>query len=153
MELREFIEARLAEDERGALIGGMQPEPWQAITNGPYGPAVRTGTDDDPEWSREVNSAMWQCDDEADGCPEVAREWIAEARHIARHDPARVLREVAAKRAIMKRYVRATEVPPSVAGYIRGQDSGYAEACLDALRDLATAWADHPDYRTEWSVT
>lgn len=71
--------------------------------------------------------------------------------HIVRHDPARVLREVAAKRAILQRYVRASEVPPSVAGYVRGQDSGYTEACLDALRDLASAWSDHPEYRTEWA--
>lgn len=55
------------------------------------------------------------------------------AAHIARHDPARVLREVAAKRAIVERYAKA----PDWAG---GED----------VRLLAAVWSDHPDYRQEW---
>jgi hypothetical protein len=75
----------------------------------------------------------------------------AVARHINRHDPARVLREVAAKRAIVARYERAAAIPESVLSFRRWEDSGYAEACLDAVRDLATAWNDRPGYRPEWA--
>jgi hypothetical protein len=67
---------------------------WTAVTDGQYGPAVRTGADKDAEWSREVNYQVWRCEDEADGCPDSARQWIAEAKHIARWDPSTVLRLV-----------------------------------------------------------
>ena len=82
--------------------------------------------------------------------------------HIARHDPAQVLREVAAKRAI------AAEHGP--AGFMAygdhlcqrcawqddepGRDDLHHWTiwpCL-TLRALAAAWNDHPDYRQEWGV-
>jgi hypothetical protein len=73
------------------------------------------------------------------------------ARHAARHDPARVLREVEAKRRLVERYERAVKVGGSSAsGYVRGQDSGYIEACLDAIGEAVAIYADHPDYREEW---
>lgn len=147
--LRAFIEARLAEDERGALINGTQPAHWRAITDGNFGPAVRTGTDDAPEWSREVNYQMWRCDDEEDGCPEIARHWIAEAEHIARHDPARVLREVAVNRAILGELdaaFRAAKAHPDDLA-----NAGRLLTMVRVLKLLASAWQDHPDYRTEWA--
>lgn len=63
----------------------------------------------------------------------------------------RMLREVTAKRALIERYERAARIPASVAGYVRGQDDGYREACLDALRDAAAVYDSHPGYRSEWS--
>ena len=58
--------------------------------------------------------------------------------HIARHDPARVLREVAAGRTILAAC----------------QDSGEGSIVRDALRyavNVFTAvYSDHPDYRAEW---
>lgn len=64
--------------------------------------------------------------------------------HIARHDPARVLREVEAKRAIIDQYVRDS-------------DSDHWEARLaaddfgeDAVRLLAAVYADRPGHREEW---
>ncbi len=77
------------------------------------------------------------------GAEEVAPQ---DARHIARHDPARVLREVAAKRKIL------TLHSP-------WEDSGDCSACGDVpqvcypcetLRALAAAWSDHPDYDPAW---
>jgi hypothetical protein len=60
--------------------------------------------------------------------------------HIARHDPARVLRQVEAVRALLAAY------QPS------GQGVAYTlEAGLEfALGHLAAAWSDHPEYRAEW---
>jgi hypothetical protein len=57
--------------------------------------------------------------------------------HMARHDPARVLADVAAKRAIM-----GLAVPGDI-----DQPEVYA-----ALRYLAAVHADHPDYDPEWST-
>jgi hypothetical protein len=57
--------------------------------------------------------------------------------HIARHDPARVLADVKAKRAIVER-----AVTPS--GDIWVTD-------VDVLHDLASVYADHPDYDATWA--
>lgn len=69
----------------------------------------------------------------------------AEAAHIARHDPARVLREVEAKRAIVEMCEsHANAQFPDFEG-------GYASAAEDALTHLALVWSDHPDYRPAWA--
>jgi hypothetical protein len=69
--------------------------------------------------------------------------------HIARHDPARVLREVATKRRLIGRYraalaARAADYDPPdydpTLGALHGQ-----------MRDEAATWSDHPDYRPEWA--
>ena len=64
-----------------------------------------------------------------------------EAAHIARHDPARALREVEAMREILTAYVK-TE-----AGGYRGD--GWI-AFRFAVETLAEVWSGHPDYRPEW---
>jgi hypothetical protein len=101
-------------------------------------------------------------------------------RHIARHDPARVLAEVAAKRAIVELH----KVMPwrlSTVGYVQGHDGrrwaqhyygGCCSLCTaggeyggnvaefdtdepdycDTLRHLAAVYADHQDFREEWRV-
>jgi hypothetical protein len=63
---------------------------------------------------------------------------VALAAHIARHDPARVLREVGAKRAII-----GTHESPD------WQPDGQWGPC-HTLRQLAAAYSDHPDYQQEW---
>ena len=76
----------------------------------------------------------------------------AVAVHIARHDPARTLREVAAKRAIITRYAavlqsfndRGNGLWPDVSR--REKSHAYATLC-----DLAAIWSDHPDYRDGWA--
>lgn len=56
--------------------------------------------------------------------------------------PARVLAECAAKRAIIGMSIQATrESYVNAAAYL-----------ADALQALATVYADHPDYREEWSA-
>ena len=72
------------------------------------------------------------------------------AEHIVLHHPARTLCEVEAGRAIIARYKRAAALPASVIAFTHGQDDGYAQACLDVIRDLAALYSDHPDYRQEW---
>lgn len=57
---------------------------------------------------------------------------IAYAVHIARHDPARILAECEAKRAIV------------------AYDHVDLATYIDMTRLLALPYADHPDYREEW---
>ncbi|WP_098891993.1 DUF6221 family protein (plasmid) [Streptomyces anulatus] len=73
-----------------------------------------------------------------------------EMQHIARHDPARVLAEVSAKRELLNRYEypEASEaLPPSM----NRLTASVERAVLDlAFRYLALPYADHPDYRGTW---
>jgi Family of unknown function (DUF6221) len=70
--------------------------------------------------------------------------------HIARHDPARVLREIAAGRAILARYedCLARMDDPAYSGaaeYVQIRE--YEDFVLP---NLAAVWDGHPDYRPEW---
>lgn len=112
--LTAFIAARLDEDEAIARAAGdATPPPWHAA-----------GGDI-------MSRADGRCAANADG---------PEAPHIARHDPARVLREVAAKRAMVAECVRTCEY----------EDYGHALAGA-VIKVMAAAWSDHPDYRQEWA--
>jgi hypothetical protein len=126
-----FIEARLAEDEAAAkLAAKYHGKRWHA------GEAVHPS---------EGTVSVF----DEDGANLVAM-WVlpGDAAHIARHDPARVLREVTAKRAIVSNYVtcatadRYSGEPAPIDHYQGGV--GYA------LCALASAWSDHPDYQREW---
>jgi hypothetical protein len=68
-------------------------------------------------------------------------------RHIERHDPARVLADVAAKRKLLDAYAKAT------ANQLRHEDAGLHLAWTIlglAVRTLAEAHDQHPDYQEEW---
>ena len=81
--------------------------------------------------------------------------------HIARHDPARALREVAAGRAILAAHAPdytsrfGSPGPPECVVCITERDAypeqweGDSWPCL-TLRQLAAIWSDHADYRPEW---
>jgi len=104
--------------------------------------------DEDEAAARAAASGPWMSDTGVD----------AVAKHIARHDPARVLREVAAKRAIVEFYIE----PPN--GIRTGnievlsaeRESGSAPRVLTVIEaialDLAAVWSDHPDYNPAWGA-
>jgi hypothetical protein len=77
--------------------------------------------------------------------------------HIARHHPNRVLREVAAKRAILARHPPDGDRWPDCAtcsceGALAGSDCiGTVSWPCPTVRDVAAIWSDHPDYRPEWA--
>lgn len=77
----------------------------------------------------------------------------AAAAHIARHDPARVLRRIAADRAIVALEVlRACDNVPA-SGFISPEiaESVRSRADSPTLRHLASVWSDDPGYRAEWA--
>lgn len=143
-ELIAFLNARLAEDERTAEAaarfggGGFSGRP-QWINQ--YGMVVDAG---DSDWAIVDLSGT-----AVSGEPVYV--------HIARHDPARALREVEAKRAILTRWEFARN---QVAVGAVNEGAGYGSADpgwplradsheLDA-RSLAAVYSDHGDYRQEW---
>lgn len=73
----------------------------------------------------------------------------AELTHIARHDPARVLREVAAKRRVLERHRLVIDAEhPDLSPCARCRK---VWPCPDLL-DLALVWSDHSDYDPAWAV-
>ena len=74
------------------------------------------------------------------------------ATHIARHDPARVLREIDAKRQIL-RALESAEV--SLRNTVPGREphelmTGSTNSLRAIVRMLATVYADRPGFRAEW---
>ena len=144
MTLTEFLLARIAEDEtaaRAATAGS-----WVAIADSPSRP--RFSSVGDIYFAQ--NDMPHALIAEAHGCgPDVSPTNVG--THIARHDPARVLAECAAKRGAIK----AAWADHCA---IEGEwGSGQSEEEMSAEDDnpavvcfLAAVYSDHPDYRQEW---
>lgn len=172
-----FIRQRLEDDERMARACG-DGVTWSVMHRSDW----RTGDSDalDPDCAASNCDCCGIDGDNADSSAgmriyDEGGHDNADAEHIARHDPARVLREVEAKRRILAfhRHLRFTEpldinskfeedrrpafdeAPRYVGCEVCSFDSRYEEVypswwCAH-VRLLALPHADHPDYRTEWS--
>ena len=127
-----FLRARLDDDEQVARAA--TPGPWMWIAGRVYQEA-------------ELGRVVVPTDDLDRGLVEPE-----DLKHIARHDPARVLREVDAKRQILNAYEWALAHPhkDDETGYWvrKGETSTLAED----VRLLASVYADHPDFRDEWRL-
>lgn len=149
MTIEEFIEARLAEDEFAARSAMRHPaegpaEVWEDEYRGPYEPpaVVEPLIRDNPQLRGTGEVVMSQRN--------------GAARHIARHDPARVLRQVAALRELFERAkpwpkCRGHPGPWMPHGDYGPGFCGTPEEA-DSLRVIAAIWSDHPDYRPEWNA-
>ena len=135
-----FLNARLDEDEGAAKTA--TPGPWM--------------TADGREWLAD-NVVFGQSVDWPGHIQQVcnvdyAQHKAGNAEHIARYDPARVLREVEAKRKIVTRYERslAGDLPEWKAG--RELLIAATAILKGAVVDLAVVYSDHPDYDEAWSA-
>lgn len=142
----EFIEERLAEDEAAARR--VSSSRWNA---GFY--------EDHPgEYVSVLEDIDAPVDD--DGFANFYDGRGYAATHAARHDPARVLREVTAKRRILG------EIFDNASGIDGEWGDGHTAAeirtglCDDhggssaakLLGMMATIWSDHPDYQQDWAL-
>ena len=116
--LIEFLRARLDDDERTAREAGSRSVNWSV-----------NGT-----WHLEGVEHDVVGEEEAFCHPH-------NVEHIARHDPARVLREVDAKRRILELYDVSTSRELKLDAW---------ELMKHAVRALALPYADHPDYDESW---
>ena len=72
--------------------------------------------------------------------------------HAARHDPARVLREVEAKRKLLELAFDADQTDRTLnAEVAREVPPGELTTGEEILRVMAAVYSDHPDYRQEWA--
>lgn len=114
--------------------------------------------DDDEAASAAAAPGPWHLNDEGDEVLAVDditaaeafalsnRQQRATAAHIARHDPARVLAEVEAKRRIIEMCESALAVKRDVT-----EDWPAAAALAeDILDEMGVPYADHPDYDKGW---
>jgi len=122
----EFLRARLDEDEAAAKAAS--PGPWHVGEDGDEVMAVD-----------EVKVTA--------GFALSNRQLLATTVHIARHDPARVLREVESKRAIVDAAVIAWNESCNPTDEFW---SGVEPMMRGVLRRLASVYADHPDYDPAW---
>lgn len=144
-----FITARLDEDERIA----------QAAGSGPYARWAYAGEYDSysggevylpdvDHYSKDIYPYKVTSDNEGLS-PSVGPD---AGRHIARHDPARVLADVEAKRALVDYWSRAFQNPID-ADKFPGHDWDLVRgAARWTLRHLATSYASHPDYQAYWAL-
>ena len=156
-----FLKARLDEDE--AAANAAPGERWQSFTEDDIAGASVY----DDQWLL-LNPAHYDHDNPLSNKPgATGPQYIQRARnelaaHIARHDPARVLREVAAKRAILElhkvetHYVESRDDDyrpikvPDVECHVCGWASDVDGSGCETLRIVASVYRDHPDYRAEW---
>jgi len=75
------------------------------------------------------------------------------AAFIARHDPAWVLRDVAAKRAILARYQEVLAECATMLRANRPRVFGEHDGLRKAVEELAAIDSGHPDYQPEWAPT
>jgi hypothetical protein len=112
---------------------------------------IQARLDEDEQVARRVEAA-WRCiagtgeivasdGTHAEVCAEAHWEGVGE--HIARHDPARVLREVEAKRKLLAYLVSLED---------KATDNNWwnLDTC-EPFQLLAATWSDHPGYRAEWA--
>lgn len=143
----EFLRARLDEDEavaRGAIVPahvGYKPHPelseW--VYQGDEVEYAQT-----PEMLGHKYPENYYVTMDSEGLTPAVGDEVGP--HIARHDPARVLREVEAKRALLDECVDVINLP---GGWEYDDTPNLA---WFALRGLAAAYSDHPDYREEWAL-
>jgi hypothetical protein len=117
MTITEFIEARIAGDEAAAHASIEAAEMY------PYGDRKlpRLAVEDVPDQVRGYLGGTW-------------------GEHFARHDPARVLAECAAKRQMLAKIPRM------------GDPYDGPGTSIYVLQCLASVYKDHPDYRQEWAI-
>jgi hypothetical protein len=148
-DLATWLHPQLDEDERGAVQAG--GEAWEV------GPTF--GARDSRIYVREQGNLI----DSVGQCVFVGQvasiPWFrANAAHIARHDPARVLVEVAAKRWTVRahegRHDCVAAWPPDETHgeteWTRGEREYDADEACPTLRHVGLPYADRPGYRDEW---
>jgi Family of unknown function (DUF6221) len=127
---------------------------------------LREQLDDDAQVANSATSGPWDNDDRLmrDAvCAPAVDEWVADCRyeqmgpfavhnatHIARHDPARVLAEVEAKRAILDEHNLSYEGSRECYSCSDKRGDDIEPYPCPTVRLLALPYADRPGYRDEW---
>lgn len=143
--IEEFIAARLDEDKAAAEAATAAP--WS------YNPAKQWHDGDDfVNLANGQEFVAYGGPSPFVGCIAITGDAddpqsMADAAHIARHDPASELRRIAALRHMIE-VARAANTPPC--GYYRSEPD---RVLWDDLGPIAAIWREHPQFRGEWLPT
>lgn len=121
-----FLRARLDDEQRAAEAA--TPGPWESGDWAPSGGG----------YVEQPGSAGGHLIVETALCLDHPDRQADDVAHIARQDPAKTLRRIAAVRRVL-----------DLVTFAAGGD-GYTEAYRDVVRLLGLEYAEHPDYREEW---
>lgn len=132
-----WLGAQFDEDER--IARGADPGPWKSDSLGRHDQAaIKLGAP--------TSTSLIQFD---------GSRAAANGVHVARHDPARVLREIDAKRRVVaecaywnEKLSQEAADPPKFPYPCLGE---ILDAVNPILRALASAYADRPGYREDWA--
>lgn len=165
-DLRAFVETRFAEDEwwarnSGGCFGNTPPETgehWHWVESRgdtPITPDPTIGEHLDDagtgEWRRLALRSIEEYPLSGGGTlPSFIVSTAEEVNtvaggHIVRHDPARVLRDIAAKRQMFEECVRAVDGGPD--------GSAAAGLAVTVMKGLAAPYSTHPDYDRKWATS
>jgi hypothetical protein len=150
-DLIDWLRAQLADDQRKAEAA--TPGPWwdSKVLAAPGHHTIRGGPD---EWRGFDGSLggdtlpIARVEPAPDDEGGFVTNHDADAEHIARHDPARVLREVDSFRKIIAEYGPAR--PKGLETQSEARHGGILDAYRAALLILAAIFDDRPGYREEW---
>lgn len=174
VDIREFLEQRLTEDELWAKAASApasyradeRPVPpagthwtwavgenWTPYRVDPLEEYVGEGAGEYSSSLVTVEQWPWRSGPAGRTSPNkvLATEEVASGvgGHIVRHDPARVLRDVEAKRRILAAYVDDDRV--RFGAFESCSDSCPATVLDEVLKLLALPYGQHPDYQSGWA--
>lgn len=130
--LTEFLLARIEDDEAVA----------RTATDGPWWHDPTKWNSVDHEESVFAGSRGVDAITVASTGPGDDLQSMADAQHVARHDPARVLADAASKRTILEMH-QPSDVDRNCGFQCRN-------GICPTLSALASIYADHPEFREEW---
>jgi hypothetical protein len=151
MTITEFLLARVAEDEASAKAAS--PGPWK-VDSEDYAETIYAGDG----YNSVVSGGRW-------GGEASCFDKTEDALHIARHDPARVLRQCEAIRRIVEEHQVEWPEPCHCGREHTPTMPGMCKACYSTTRRvgedfsapcetlciLASFWSDHPDFDPAWN--
>lgn len=136
MRIVEFLLARIEEDESAAQAASVPYDQWDAVGSSDGQVAMVSG----------ITGHV------------APRPGLPTAQHIARHDPARVLAECAAKRGVIglltvaEQHVADVRRSAPEYRFVSAAESP-RDAILCAVQLLAAVYADHPEFDPAWRMT
>ncbi|MDQ0619395.1 DUF6221 family protein [Arthrobacter globiformis] len=128
MDIIEFLEARISEDE--AVAQAASPAPWEW-----FGEA---GTPASALYSANEQAVL---DAYADHAPAYLASKPEDRLYIAQFNPGRILAECVAKRQMLANIPLVTDIDSEVGG-----TSEFVLMCM------ASPYRDHPDYQEGWAI-
>jgi hypothetical protein len=153
VDIVEFLTARYDEEQQLAeAAAAADPAPWTANASNERGASERAWEHGFGLVIAADGIGLWDCEGSSTLCMTAST-----TRHVAYWDPARVLADIAAKRAIVKAYAGARTRIAEVRrdgyhAFDAQRVQGAEEALTVAVLALAAPFVEHPDYDPAWTV-